>query len=707
MKTRPTTSMLVVLLFAGALAGPLAAVQSDDRARVALQAAIHQELVEGDLDRAIQLYQEIVENGGTGRAVIAKALLYLGRSYEKLGSIEAQRAYERVVRDYSDQSEIAAQARTRLAAMNRIEKDGREEGIVVRRVWAGPEVNFLGSVSPDGRYLTAGATGGDLIIRDIAAGENRSLTGKTSWLSSSEYAWSSIFSPDGEQVAYTWFSMERYPETGGLSYELRIINRDGSGMRRLYRNEETVYLEPHGWTPDGAQVLLLFQNRDNTYQIALVSAEDGSAQVLRTFDWRRPRRMSLSPDGKYIVYDFPPREDSSKRDIFLLAADGTREVPLVRHAANDLNPVWTPDGNRVLFFSDRTGRMGLWALKVAADGAVGSAQLVKSDIGQGSSLGFSPEGGLYYGVGIGERNIYMATLEPATASLLSQPVPAAETYMGANSAPEWSPDGKSFAYISQRSREQSVVVIRNLQTGAQREFTPDMKIKLSRALPRRRLRWSPDGSTLLAFGQSRKGGEGGLYRIDVETEAVSFEGPAKYAEWSPDGKGFFYRGSGPEKNSLFYRSLETGRTREIHRVRPPDHLGAFIVSPDGRQIVIHEGGENGPVLKVIPAEGGEPRELYRGPHSENALAWTPDGRHILFGSPDLATDPDAGTMELWRIPVSGGSPERVGLAKEGRFHDLRISPDGRRLAFTAEEPSKEVWVLEKFLPKTEVGQGHR
>ena len=59
-------------------------------------------------------------------------------------------------------------------------------------------------------------------------------------------------------------------------------------------------------------------------------------------------------------------------------------------------------------------------------------------------------------------------------------------------------------------------------------------------------------------------------------------------------------------------------------------------------------------------------------------------------------------MELWRIPVSGGSPERVGLAKEGRFHDLRISPDGRRLAFTAEEPSKEVWVIENFLPKPEV-----
>jgi Tol biopolymer transport system component len=665
------------------------------------QKALVKERAEGNIEEAIQLYQHIVREFAEDRVLTAKALVQMGQCYEKLGKAEARKTYQQVLRDYADQRKQVAIARARLAAITQPASSATTSGMVARQVWAGPEVRLRGSVSPDGRYLTSVERGtGNLIIRDIAAGENRSLTDKTGWTTGagSEYASGSIFSPDGKQVAYTWFSMEKFPDTGDVSYELRIINLDGSGMRRLYRNQEISYVEPHGWTPDGRWILALSRTREPSYQIVFISTQDGSVRVLKSLNWRRPRRLSLSPDGKSVVYDFPPREDSSKRDIFLLAADGTREVPLVKHAANDLNPIWTPDGNHVLFISDRTGRMGLWAIKVAADGAVGSAQLVKSDVGQGSPLGFSPEGGSYYGVGNGERNIYMATLEPATANLLSQPVSAAETYMGANSAPEWSADGKSFAYISQRSREQSVVVIRNLQTGAQREFTPDTKIELSRLLPRRRLRWSPDGSTLLASGRSRKGREGGIYRIDIETGAASFEGPGKFAEWSPDGKGFFYRGSGPENTLLFYRNLETGRTREIHRVLPPDHLGPFIVSPDGRQIVVHEGGANGPVLKVIPAEGGEPRELYRGPHIDHALAWTPDGRHILFGSLDLETDPDVGSTELWRIPISGGSPERVGLAKEGKFHDLRISPDGRRLAFTAEEPSDEVWVLENFLP---------
>ena len=65
--------------------------------------------------------------------------------------------------------------------------------------------------------------------------------------------------------------------------------------------------------------------------------------------------MSLSPDGRYIAYDFPQAEEGPERDIFLLASDGSREVPLVRHPAHEAGPMWTPDGSRVLFFSDGCG----------------------------------------------------------------------------------------------------------------------------------------------------------------------------------------------------------------------------------------------------------------------------------------------------------------------------------------------------------------
>ncbi len=105
------TPLLLGVLIGASLATPVARAQDRPEPAVLLQAAVHTELVEGDLARAIQLYGDIVANHEAERAVAAKALLYMGRSYEKLGSAEATAAYERVVRDYADEVEQVEAAR--------------------------------------------------------------------------------------------------------------------------------------------------------------------------------------------------------------------------------------------------------------------------------------------------------------------------------------------------------------------------------------------------------------------------------------------------------------------------------------------------------------------------------------------------------------------------------------------------------------------
>src|SRR5579871_530474 len=71
------------------------------------QAAQHKEQVDGDLRTAIQLYQQVADSKDSSRAMAAQALLRVGRCYEKLGSEESRKAYERVVRQYSDQPKFA------------------------------------------------------------------------------------------------------------------------------------------------------------------------------------------------------------------------------------------------------------------------------------------------------------------------------------------------------------------------------------------------------------------------------------------------------------------------------------------------------------------------------------------------------------------------------------------------------------------------
>ena len=79
-------------LFASA---PLAATaQSNGQAELLLREAMHAEISDGDLGRAIELYRTIVERYGNTRSVAAQALLRIGMSYEKLGMREAREAFE-------------------------------------------------------------------------------------------------------------------------------------------------------------------------------------------------------------------------------------------------------------------------------------------------------------------------------------------------------------------------------------------------------------------------------------------------------------------------------------------------------------------------------------------------------------------------------------------------------------------------------------
>jgi hypothetical protein len=54
---------------------------------------------------------------------------------------------------------------------------------------------------------------------------------------------------------------------------------------------------------------------------------------------------------------------------------------------------------------------------------------------------------------------------------------------------------------------------------------------------------------------------------------------------------------------------------------------------------------------------------------------------------------------VWRVPVTGGEPQKLELAMPSLQH-LRIHPDGRQVAFTASSQAEksEVWALENFLP---------
>ena len=572
--------------------------------------------------------------------------------------------------------------------------------------------DIQGAPSPDGRYLsfTHWETA-NLAVYDLTTGEKRDLTDEGTWMEPDQWADWSTWSPDGERIAYAWFNKDQE--------ELRIIGIDGSEPRVLYRDEEVKFIRPHTWSRDGKSILAWFKKENGPNEMVLISVEHGSVRVLKS-PAPASIKMSLSPDGRYVVYGVPGKEYVGQGDIFLLATDGSREVRLVEHPANDYGPIWAPDEKTVVFASDRAGTVGVWLTQIVDGKPTGVVDRVKRDMGRILPMGFTRSGALYYGLGAGLNDVYVASLDPATGKVLEPPVKATQRFEGFNRAPAWSRDGRRLAYVSNRSQAPGGIgenvrslVIRDLETGEEREFSPE-------GVNLYHLRWSPDGRSILS-GYSYGVYTSNLHLIEVQTGDVTLilhgdsESPISQAVWSPDGKRIFYLRSHLTETayieSIVAHTLETGEEVVLHRGGGNRGLA---VSPDGRQLAFPD--TSGQALWVMPTEGGEPSEVHRLKESEDkkiswrVLEWTPDGRYLLFGktkwAPDQPDAPEDDPIELWRIPAGGGEPQKL-LAAEGH-NDIRVHPDGRRIAYTGGLANRtEVWVMENFLPEKKQKSGVR
>jgi len=662
----------------------------DTRAEVALQAAIKIETIDGDLKAAIEAYRKVVATYESDRAVAAKALIHVGQCYEKLGAAEvkeAQKAYERVVREFGDQVAETAAARARLVGLAGTAGAAGGSTMTVRRVWTGAEVDAMGQVSQDGRFMsfTDWATG-DLAIHDLATGQNRRLTDKGTWAASEEFAEFSVPSPDGRQIACNWYNSNG-------SYDLRIIGLDGSKPRILRTaGEGVVDLYLMAWSPDGRHLLAVSQKADGAHDMLMVAVTDGSARLLKALgEGDRSPGGAFSPDGRYIGW-------AVKDGLSLVELQTGKEYPLVRDLTQPNVLGWAPDGKHLLFSSDRSGSTDMWLIAVADGKAAGEPELVKKGYG-GNALGFTRAGAFYYGVSNLVRDVHVAELDTENGRVVTPPQPVSSRWVGITRSPDWSPDGRFLAYVRNPTPNDSVVVIRSTSTGEERDLhVGKMRIGLS-------LRWAPDGKAVVVPGfESGKGWN--LMRVDVQSGQATSVMPLPPSgnqrfDLSPDGRTIFYvklrNAPNISQIQLLARDLQSGRETEVIQKAG---LNWVSVSPDGQRLLIGAQEDKSLVWRIMPATGGDARLVVRIDAEEAnyrvGASWTPDGRHVIFtkGQRGIATR----NVQVWRVAVEGGEPQRLGLTVDELWW-LRLHPDGRRVAIGTWKTSVEVWAMENFLPK--------
>ena len=597
-------------------------------------------------------------------------------------------------------------------------------GMTVRLMRDDPERDAMGTISADGRYLSCSDwETGNAGICDLVTGEKKVLTQYGDW--SDDEAWKksgftdlNIISPDGKQIAFTYFTGSGLPNEAA---ELRVIGSDGTGERTLYSKSpysDGGWIIPDAWSSDGKHILARVHlpgeggrppGRGN-YAIVLVSVSDGSLRTLKELKSSRRyrRRTFLSRDGGYVAYDFPPDQEVADGDVFILPTAGGEAAAVAPHPADDYTLGWTPDGETLLFASNRSGSFGIWAVAVKEGEPLGEPELVRPHVGEITSAGFDRDGLFYYTLMSEPANAYIATIDPKTGKAIGEPRRVTDRFSGSNDRAAWSPDGKQIAYRSWQGpadKSGMKISIRSVETGAERDIVPQLATFS-------RLRWHADGKSLLVDGRSRRATAPGLYRVDArsgETTLLAGESSSEIADWSRDAGELILHYRKPSR--LVKKNLADGSETELYKL--PEAYRRFFVgslSPDGETVAIALMGNKSGSLLGVSLETGKVRELselehgwYR--HQLGLSAWSPDSRSIYFA---LHTK-----GRVLRVPAEGGEAVDTGLI-HGVWSDsfseeeldarhirgVSVSPDGKQISFSVEEKSEfGLWAMKGFLPK--------
>ena len=702
MKKRSSVFAAATLILALTLSG--AGQQSAEQI---YKSGLYEEEVGGNLQKAIEIYQDLLKRYPDSREVAAKAQLHIGLCYEKLGTAEAAKAFERVIADFPEQTAEVKAARERLAAIGRSQtaRGPAGAGPSVRLIWSGPDAGRAGRVSPDGKFLTLiDDLTGNLCLRELATGKTANVTNRDPSKNRFEFAGLACWSPDGATLAYGWLN-------GGAALDVRTIGVDGSHERILYQKPNEFAL-PMAWSPDGRFLAIEFvRDSYTTFGIGVLSLEDGSLRVLKESKLLKtvPKNVVFSRDGRSVLVDLPQAADDPKHDIFAFPLEGRTETRVVEHAANDAVLEWIPGSDTLLFASDRTGTLDAWMVEIAGGLPRGEPRLVRRNLGDIMSLGFSREGTYFYRLPVDMEDIAVASIDIDKRSLLEGPKTLPQEMVGVSYSPQWSPDGKALAFISTRKetlggRTIGILRIQSVETGEIR----DVPMKMTRF---GRATWAPDGRSIFILGSDEKLGQA-LLRVDVETGEATVlvangrtDANMTSIAPAPDGRTVYYTvfEFGKKRSRIMALDLSTRESREIHQQEAPLNLAGLSLSQDGKQLMF---GTAEPdlswVLKAIALPDGPPREIVRAKTSaisasiHGSYCWTPARDGILFFKGDPAGKKK--TWELCYAPAGGGEIQSVGLVIDGAPSSLSLHPDGHRLAIAVMREGGEVWAMENFLP---------
>ena len=388
---------------------------------------------------------------------------------------------------------------------------------------------------------------------------------------------------------------------------------------------------------------------------------------------------SFSPDRSEIVF-------ASGGDIWSVSAKGGEARLLVSNPSTEGRPLWSPDGTRLAFMSNRTGNGDIYVLTLAS----GVLTRLTYDDGNDQLDAWSRDGKWLYftssahDIG-GMDDVYRMSAEGGTPMPVAADRYATE-YWGAPA-----PDGKTVAITARGTTsaqwwrhghshldESEIWLVTLGATPAYRRLSEgDGAGKDLWAM------WSADGQTVY-FMSDRSGAENIWKRSAAGGPAAQVthfsDGRVLWPQISLDGRAITF-----ERNfGVWTLDVASGEAKEVPIVLrgvaagpATEHLtlttgaGDLALSPDGRKIAFVMHGE---VFAASSKDGGEATRVTAAHVLDGQIVWAPDSRRIAY-----ASDRD-GPWHVYVYDFVTGQERRLAGGANTDIQPL-FSPDGRSVAF--------------------------
>ncbi len=293
-------------------------------------------------------------------------------------------------------------------------------------------------------------------------------------------------------------------------------------------------------------------------------------------------------------------------------------IRLTNYSGYDDHPSFSPDGNKILFTSDRSGNLDIWVMN--ADGS------------NKTRLTISPE---------------------------------------RDEMPAWSPDGRKIAYASGPKFQRDIWIMNadgsnktRITTDQQDEFEPE---------------WSPDGKKIVfSKGPAYKHE---LWTINIDgsgLKRLTYGNDDVSSSWYPGNDILFASGRFNNDWEVF-KVNENGTeiTHLSHNTTGEDEVAKW--SYDGKCIVFKSERSGNRDIWIMNSDGSRPMQLTKYTGHDGQPAWSPDGRKIVFnskrgGSLDIwlmiLNKTEKGLVGYWSFDEGSGNiaKDYSGFGNDGVIH---------------------------------------